>query len=118
MHTSPFRLMSGRVFTIALVLAVTISAQWRPAPAQAQSSQPTFTKSACQFSMPGRLGQVEGKTYQCGTVSVPEDHKNPNGKTISLAVAVFKAHTANPQLDPVIYLEGGPGGYTLVQAAD
>src|SRR5260221_3275176 len=112
MNNRPFRLMFGRVFTISLVLILTISAQSRPAPAQAQSSKPTFTKNACQFSMPGSAGQVEGKTYQCGTVSVPEDHKNPNGKTISLAVAGFNERTANPQPDPVIYLEGGPGGFT------
>src|SRR5258708_33236598 len=117
MHTSPFRLMSGRVFTIALVLAVTISAQWRPAPAQAQSSKPTFTKSACQVSMPGRSGQVEGQTYQCGTVSVPEDHKNPNGKTITLDVAVFMARTANPQPEPAVYLDGVPGGLPLTISA-
>src|SRR5258708_22411668 len=96
MNSRPFRLIFGRVFIITLVLVLIISAQRGPAPAQAQSTKPTFTKNACQFSMPGSAGQVEGKTYQCGTVSVPEDHKNPNGKMISLALAVFKAQSTDP----------------------
>src|SRR5258708_21535287 len=51
-------------------------------------------------------------------VNVPEDQKNPGGKTISLAVAVFKAQGAKASSDGVIYLDGGPGGFTLVQAGD
>jgi len=80
---------------------------------QARTTTPTLTKAKCQFTLSTDLGQTEGKTYSCGMVTVPEDHAKPNGKTIQLAVAVFKSSAATPQSDPVIYLNGGPGGFTL-----
>jgi len=41
---------------------------------------------------------------------VPEDRSKPNGPAIRLAVAVFKSPDANPAPDPLIFLQGGPGG--------
>lgn len=45
---------------------------------------------------------------QCATVSVPEDHANPGGRQIELALAWVPA-TGNPLPDPVFMLAGGPG---------
>jgi len=87
----------------------------------AQSGTPKFTESACQFDTTnqGLSGMTEGTDYRCGMVTVPEDHtKADNGKTIQIAVAVFKSTAATPAADPVIYLDGGPGGYSLIQAGD
>ncbi|MCU0464110.1 MAG: alpha/beta hydrolase [Anaerolineae bacterium] len=50
---------------------------------------------------------------RCGTLTVPLYHANPNGETISLAVAILPALNGQPRPDPVIYLEGGPGGSAL-----
>lgn len=50
---------------------------------------------------------------QCGFLTVPEDRAQPEGRSIQLAVAVFKARGADPLPDPVVWLDGGPGGETL-----
>ncbi|MGI3169914.1 alpha/beta hydrolase [Pseudooceanicola sp. C21-150M6] len=57
--------------------------------------------------------EIEGKTVLCGRVSVPELHGSDTGETIPLAFAVLKSRSAAPAPDPVIYLHGGPGGYTV-----
>lgn len=56
---------------------------------------------------------VEGRTVICGRVDVPEDHGAPDGRTVPLAFALLKARSESPAPDPVIYLHGGPGGYTV-----
>jgi pimeloyl-ACP methyl ester carboxylesterase len=44
---------------------------------------------------------------------VPEDHAKPDGPTLKLAVARFRSDSGNPEPDPIVYLEGGPGGSPL-----
>ena len=46
---------------------------------------------------------------QCGTLEVPENRAKPQGRKISLAVAVLPANTLNPRADPLFILAGGPG---------
>ena len=46
---------------------------------------------------------------QCGTLEVPENRTKPEGRKISLAVAVLPANTLNPRADPLFILAGGPG---------
>jgi len=70
----------------------------------------TFQTSPCPFS-PGD-GIVEGKDVTCGFLTVPEKRDQPRGRTIQLAVAVFKGST-NPSGIPDLYLTGGPGGGAL-----
>jgi pimeloyl-ACP methyl ester carboxylesterase len=54
--------------------------------------------------------EIDGETIMCGTVTVPEDHDEPdNGQTIGLAFAILRAETTYPAADPVVYLHGGPG---------
>lgn len=89
-----------------------------PTPATTSTSVPTTTSNtlvprfeatvACPFVLPP--GQIRNQTVQCGYVIVPETHAQPsNGKTLKIAVIIFKTKAANPA-EPVIYLEGGPGG--------
>ncbi len=49
----------------------------------------------------------------CGTISVPEDHGAPEGRTIPLFFTVLKAETDYPAPDPLLHLHGGPGGGIL-----
>ncbi|NTU79382.1 MAG: hypothetical protein HGA45_08260 [Chloroflexales bacterium] len=44
---------------------------------------------------------------------MPELHGKPDGKRIRIAVAVVKSTSATPAPDPLVYLEGGPGGSAL-----
>ena len=46
---------------------------------------------------------------RCGHVDVPEDRAKPDGRTISIHVAVLAANTRSPDPDPFVILAGGPG---------
>lgn len=70
-----------------------------------------FDKGGCQFSL--GAGFVQGQNVTCGYVTVPADHNNPKGATIRLAVVIFKSPSAHPAPDPVIFLQGGPGGRVI-----
>jgi pimeloyl-ACP methyl ester carboxylesterase len=70
-----------------------------------------FEEAACPFELPE--GQVDGRTVNCGYLAVPEDPTDPESATLRLAVAIFRHPDGNPEPDPVIYLEGGPGGSAL-----
>ena len=73
---------------------------------------PLFANTACQFMPP------EGVKVTCGYVSMPEDRTNLQSKTIQLAVAIFHAFNPNPAPDPVVFLQGGPGGEAVRLSAD
>jgi len=67
----------------------------------------TFEEAPCPFEVP------EGAMVECGFVVVPEDHSDPTGPTIRLAVAVLKDQSGEHQPDPVMLLTGGPGEKTV-----
>ncbi len=69
---------------------------------------PEFIARDCPFRTPADI------TVECGTVLVPQNWDRPeDGKPVALAVAVYRSDSENLQPDPVIYLDGGPGGFTL-----
>lgn len=58
-------------------------------------------------------GEVEGETYDCGVVTVPENHEEPGGRTLELIYLRLRSTTLSPMPDPMVYLSGGPGGSAL-----
>ncbi|MFJ6940533.1 alpha/beta fold hydrolase [Streptomyces sp. NPDC101132] len=46
----------------------------------------------------------------CGFLEVPENRERRTGRTVRLAVAVIPAMSRTPAPDPVVFMEGGPGG--------
>lgn len=68
-----------------------------------------FVEGSCGFPLP-----TSGPAPRCGTVTVPMDWATGTGR-IDLAVAVFPSTATEPAPDPVVYLEGGPGGHALEQ---
>lgn len=66
-----------------------------------------FESDSCRFDVP------DGRAVQCGYLTVPEDRSRPDGRMIRLHVAIFKSDSAQPRPDPILYLEGGPGGDAL-----
>ena len=70
----------------------------------------TFEEAPCPFEVP------EDAVVECGFVIVPEDHSDPAGPTIRIAVAVFEDQSAEHQPDPVMLLSGGPGQTTVQHA--
>ena len=57
--------------------------------------------------------EVEGETVVCGVLEVPERHGVADANALELAVLILKAHSRTPEPDPVIFLQGGPGGAAL-----
>jgi pimeloyl-ACP methyl ester carboxylesterase len=84
------------------LLVSLLQRQANPAPTSS-----TFQTASCPFKL--AAGVVEGKDVRCGYLIVPEDHSRPQGPTIRLAVAIFKAPYSHPAPDPVVDLQGGPG---------
>lgn len=85
----------------------TATAEPEPTPASAA----TFAEAPCPFRLPP--GQVEGPTVECGYLTVPENRADPAGREIRLAVAILRHPDGASEPDPIIYLEGGPGGSPL-----
>lgn len=78
--------------------------------ASAQSDElPAFKADTCRFNEPF------GVEVDCGYLLVPENRANPDGNRVRLHVAIFRAQSDTPQPDPIIYLEGGPGGSPLTR---
>jgi pimeloyl-ACP methyl ester carboxylesterase len=97
------------IVLLALVLTACSTPPAPPAatPTLAATGGKGFEKTDCWFKEP------LGRDVECGWLTVPEDHATPDGKTIKLAVARFKSAAAKPEPDPIVYLEGGPGGSPL-----
>jgi pimeloyl-ACP methyl ester carboxylesterase len=79
----------------------------------AQSFRPTsaFQAASCPFKL--GEGVVEGQMVKCGYVMVPENRSASAGRTVQLAVAIFKNSKGASDPFPVLRLEGGPGGASL-----
>ncbi|QJF51622.1 alpha/beta fold hydrolase [Roseobacter ponti] len=57
--------------------------------------------------------EVEGETYECHAVIVPENHDAPGDRTVELVSLRLKSTSLSPMPDPVVYLSGGPGSSAL-----
>lgn len=77
----------------------------------AQEAVPRFEKTECVIELPD--GVIVGEDVECGYLVVPEEHANPSGKTIKLAVMLIKSFSDSPAPDPLIVAQGGPGGSTI-----
>ncbi len=89
------------VLVMLALLAVSV-----PAAAQ-NKALPRFEESRCPFTVP------QGTNPDCGRLVVPENRTNPDGRTIEIAVAIFRSASPDKPADPLIYLEGVPGGAVL-----
>src|SRR5438477_9438224 len=96
-----------RGIVVVAVLVGSGVGTWRLA-AGVQPATPHFVPTACHFTL--GAGIVAGRDVRCGVVVVPEDRSAPHGRTIRLAVAIFKSPRSHPAPDPLVFLQGGPGG--------
>jgi len=82
--------------------------------AQASTTKPYRTETIpCPMLLPG---ETEGKTVTCGVLTVPENYDQPLGRQVEITYARFHSRSLSPLPDPVIYLQGGPGGSMLSNA--
>ena len=73
-------------------------------------------RGGAELAESGCVLEVAGapKVYaQCSVVEVPFEPDSPEGGTFELFVARIPALSANPQPDPLLLIEGGPGGSTV-----
>jgi hypothetical protein len=63
---------------------------------------------------PFQIGEdvVEGTNYECGYLTVPELHSQPEGNTIQVGIVILKSPNPNPA-EPLILFQGGPGGSSI-----
>lgn len=54
---------------------------------------------------------------RCGAITVPEDWEAPNGREISIALAVVPARKPDLKRDPIVVLMGGPGESAIEDAS-
>ena len=90
----------NRPFALALLLAVGAS------PARGAPPSPKITLTRCQLAHPITSTRVPAR---CGTLDVPEDRDRPDGRKVSLRIAVLPSDAPSGQPDPVFVLAGGPG---------
>ena len=84
---------------LSLILALGV---WRSG--MAQAAVPRFEKAECPFPIP------IGYRIDCGFVNVPEDRSQANSPLIKIGVAIVHSTSTNPASDPIVILNGGPGG--------
>ncbi len=77
-------------------------------------SNERWEEADCLFDVPE--GLTVGEDIICGSVTVPEQHANPDGQTIRLAVAILKSDGDAPAPDPLVMFTGGPGGNIFAMA--
>jgi pimeloyl-ACP methyl ester carboxylesterase len=103
----PLRLLLVAMMVVVLVVLAGGYGVFRALSPTARQTSSAFQQAPCPFALSGSL--VEGKNVTCGFLTVPEDRSQPQGPTIQLAVAIFKASSLHPAPDPVLVLGGGPG---------
>jgi pimeloyl-ACP methyl ester carboxylesterase len=99
---------------LAVVLPF-LTAQLQPAPPQAnavpsQADEPRIAFGAPPFDLPPSLRD----SVRFGYLDVPQDHADPAGRTLRLALAVLPALSGRPAAEPVVFIPGGPGMSTVV----
>ncbi len=89
--------MLARITLVLLVVFTTYSCQ-------SQEEQ----KQQCPFP-----NQIQAVYDDCGIIEVPNDYNDPSKGTTSLAYIVIKSKSPNRKPDPVVFIQGGPGGSVL-----
>lgn len=81
-----------------------------PSPIPTAVYKPAFASMTCPITVPKAV-------ISCGYLIVPEDRTGDPSHTIKLAVAVYHSTSQSPA-EPVVFLQGGPGGEAVKLSAD
>lgn len=80
--------------------------------APATDYQPQIEQTEC----PAAYDQINIES-ECGFLTVPENRARPDSRNVRLAYAILFTDNANAPADPIIFLEGGPGGSAVYDPA-
>lgn len=72
---------------------------------------PTFAPGPCPTDFPSYVPVFAGMS--CGHLTVPENRHDADDGDVVLTVGILHSRSSNPRPDPVVYLDGGPGGAGL-----
>lgn len=106
--------MKLKVFLLVL-FALALNVGVAAAQSDDKSELYTATEVPCPSSLAAGAAfvtsgtEVEGETYSCGVVVVPENYAEPDGRTIELFYLKLHSSSQSPAPDPLVYLAGGPG---------
>jgi pimeloyl-ACP methyl ester carboxylesterase len=110
------RLLGGLGLLAALLSLSMLAGPARSAALPGVGRDAGYRSVACPNPLLPGLSIGLGKGFSCGYETVPENRLRPGGRKIQIAVAIAKARTAHPKADPLLWLEGGPGGTGLAAA--
>jgi len=91
----------NKKYFLGLLLALAVT---EPAMALPDSNQIEF--SNCVLTLPGTNYTASAR---CGSLDVAQDPTNPDGRRITLNIAVAPATGSTSEPDPVFFFAGGPG---------
>src|SRR5215475_5014308 len=57
--------------------------------------------------------KTEGRDVECGFVTVPRRHSDPNGPVIQLATVIIESDAEKRAPEPLFIAQGGPGGSSI-----
>lgn len=97
-----------RVFLVCIIALIGVTGS---VPRARSSPSGQFEEGPCPMPLPE--GFIEGSDIRCGYLTVPEDHTDPGGQTIQIAIAILLSSSADPAPDPLIMVRGGPGESAL-----
>ncbi len=72
---------------------------------------PAMAQQAPEIPAPAWMDSLQHARW--GSLSVPENHDDPQGRHIQIAYVVVKAQDSSRQRYPMIFFAGGPGGNLL-----
>lgn len=99
---------------VLLFLSVVSPASANALPVRLHQHTAAFEPAECTFEFPlVKYLSPRMVGFKCGYVTVPEQHSQPNGPTIRLAVTTLPSTAENPAPDPLFMAQGGPGGSSL-----
>jgi pimeloyl-ACP methyl ester carboxylesterase len=71
-----------------------------------------FEERPCPFAADAGVDDQ----VRCGSISILEDRSAPDGRRLSLAVAIVRSLSQSPRPDPIVWLAGGLGGRLVARA--
>ena len=75
-------------------------------------SSSSYAPGACP-SPPQAIPQL--RNARCGLLTVPENRRHPDGRTIKLEVAIIRSASPRAKGDPIVWAAGGPGDDAIVE---
>lgn len=108
----------------ALLLPMGLPTSQAPRPAAAQAVPNLIMLPDCDFYPDGEFlflppeTETLNETMVCGVLETLEDPLNADSELIEIAFVILFSNASNPRPDPLIYLEGGPGGSAILGIDD